>query len=109
MPMGRLSKATNGSSRRREVTFTNSRLMINVFEVVLKDSFLAKTNSRERLTKKERRRIRARRVISRNIFSLLSKFSFSPTTVLFIRICILIECPRYVEVTFAFQSRIIVV
>ena len=75
--MGRLSKATKGSSSRREATFTNSRLIIRVFEVVLKDSFLANTNNRERFTRKERKRSRARRESSNNsdIFSLSTLFA----------------------------------
>ena len=83
--MGRLSRATKGSSSRREVTFTNSRLMISVFEVVLKDSFLAKTSRRERFTMKERRRRRTRRENSTNsnVFSLSPLFVVSSKTLAF--------------------------
>ena len=80
--MGRLSRATKGSSSRREVTFTRSRLMISVFEVVLKDSFLAKTSRRERFTMKERSRRRARRENSTNI-SLSPLFVIPATRLIF--------------------------
>ena len=85
MLMGRLSRATKGSNRRREGTFTKSRLMINVFEVVLKDSFLAKTRRRERFTMKEKRRRRARRKNSTNsnILSLTPLFPVSSKTLAF--------------------------
>ena len=85
MLMGRLSRAIKGSRNRREVTFTNSRLMISVFEVVLKDSFLAKTSKMERFTIKERRRRRKRRENSTNtnILSLSSLFVVSSKTLAF--------------------------
>ena len=55
-----VSKAARGRRRRVEDTLTSSRLMIRVLEVVLKDSFLAKTMRRERLTARERSMVRAR-------------------------------------------------